>query len=74
MNFDFVLRRCVVLLMAVVVISAVSQLNAQVTARDIIDHANELLRGKTSYSEMEMKVVRAKWEGGIFIILSISGK
>jgi len=36
--------------------------NAQITAREIIDQANELLRGKTSFSEMEMKVTRPKWE------------
>ncbi len=34
----------------------------QISAHDIIDRANELLRGKTSFSEMEMKVTRPKWE------------
>ncbi len=40
----------------------VDNVSCQITARDIIDHANELLRGKTSFSEMEMKVTRPKWE------------
>ncbi len=40
----------------------VDNASCQITARDIIDHANELLRGKTSFSEMEMKVTRPKWE------------
>ncbi|MCW3786734.1 outer membrane lipoprotein-sorting protein [Plebeiibacterium sediminum] len=48
-------------LLSLFIFSALS-VSSQVTAKEIIDHANELLRGKTSYSEMEMKVIRAKWE------------
>lgn len=32
------------------------------TALDIITKADELVRGQSSYAEMEMKVVRPKWE------------
>ncbi|MCW3805837.1 outer membrane lipoprotein-sorting protein [Plebeiibacterium marinum] len=62
MKFNFSLRWRVGVLLFVVVTCSGGALVAQVTARDIIDRANELLRGKTSYTEMEMKVVRTKWE------------
>ncbi len=32
------------------------------TAKDIIDRANQLMRGNSSYSEMTMKIIRPKWE------------
>ncbi len=39
-----------------------SEANTQnITAKDIVAKANELLRGKTSYSEMEMVISRPKW-------------
>jgi len=34
----------------------------QISAKDIVDKANELIRGKSSYYEMEMTVVRTKWQ------------
>ncbi len=42
--------------------AVIAQVNADVTAKDIIDKANELIRGKTSVSEMEMVISRPKWE------------
>ncbi len=32
------------------------------TAREIIDRANQLMRGNSSYAEMTMKIIRPKWE------------
>ncbi len=49
-------------IVSLVLLLSVNVTSAQITARDIIDQANELLRGKTSFSEMEMKVTRPKWE------------
>jgi outer membrane lipoprotein-sorting protein len=34
----------------------------QITAKEIIDQANELMRGKTSESEMEMTITRPEWQ------------
>jgi outer membrane lipoprotein-sorting protein len=41
--------------------SGAGKLEAQVTARDIIDKANELMQGKSSIAEMEMIITRPKW-------------
>ncbi|TLX73927.1 outer membrane lipoprotein-sorting protein [Labilibacter sediminis] len=38
-----------------------AQKSYDIVARDIIDHANELMRGNTSVSEMEMIITRPKW-------------
>ncbi len=32
------------------------------TAKEIIDRADELMRGNSSYAEMTMKIIRPKWE------------
>ncbi|MGQ1787846.1 MULTISPECIES: outer membrane lipoprotein-sorting protein [unclassified Saccharicrinis] len=38
-----------------------AQYNTSATAKEIVDHANELMRGTTSISEMEMTITRPKW-------------
>lgn len=34
----------------------------EVTAKDIISYADKLMRGNSSYAEMEMTIIRPKWE------------
>lgn len=34
----------------------------EVTAKDIIDYADKLMRGNSSYAEMEMTIIRPKWK------------
>ena len=40
----------------------VSQAQENPTAKEIIDKANQLMRGNSSYAEMTMKIIRPKWE------------
>ncbi len=58
------MKRCIVteILIVGLVFFLPNILYSQMSAREVIDQANELLRGKTSFSEMEMKVKRSKWE------------
>lgn len=42
-------------------VNAIGQKSSEITAKEIIDHANELMRGNTSTSQMEMIITRSKW-------------
>jgi outer membrane lipoprotein-sorting protein len=43
-------------------ISGLVKAQSNITARDVIDRADKLMRGNSSYSEMTMKITRPKWE------------
>ena len=47
-----------------IVLSGMGGVQAQdnPTAKEIIDKANQLMRGNSSYAEMTMKIIRPKWE------------
>lgn len=52
------------ILLPSVFLFASSGLNAQddLTAKEIIDRANQLMRGNSSYAEMTMKIIRPRWD------------
>jgi len=50
------------LLFFIICILSVTPAGAQdLTAKDIVEKADNLLRGKSSYAEMEMKIIRPSW-------------
>jgi len=51
-------------LIAGILFSAQFRISAQenLTAKEIIDKANQLMRGNSSYAEMTMKIIRPKWD------------
>ncbi len=53
---------CSYVLIVIAVFNSFNCMAQSLSARDIVDKANELLRGKTSYSEMEMVISRPKWK------------
>ncbi len=50
------------ILLVVAALGSFNVMAQSLSARDIVNKANELLRGKTSYSEMEMIISRPKWK------------
>ena len=51
------------LILTLLIMAHLASISAQeVTAKDIIDYADKLMRGNSSYAEMEMTIIRPKWQ------------
>lgn len=57
-------RQNLIILLSVLFLSGFGWVKAQenITAKDVIDKADKLMRGNSSYSEMSMKIIRPKWD------------
>lgn len=57
-------RQNLIILLSVLFLSSSGWVNSQgnITAKDVIDKADKLMRGNSSYSEMTMKIIRPKWD------------
>lgn len=63
-NISKFLGFCLIVLFftLVLVLNVEGQTSHTVTAKEIVNYANELMRGNTSISEMEMVITRPKWK------------
>ena len=57
-------RQNLIILLSVLFLSSSGWIKAQenITVKDVIDKADKLMRGNSSYSEMTMKIIRPKWD------------